>query len=257
MEKTLVVIGASSDMGTALIEKDFALYGCIVAHYRNKNERLSLVMEKASEMLGRENVLEIKCDFSSQERLSGGCQDIENDFHSVAEKVKGTEIHLVHFAAPQCYNNRFHKISWEVFQNEIDISLRSFVIAAQAFLPIMSKVRAGRIVVMLSYLAENIPPKFCANYITVKYALLGLMKALAVEYADKGITVNGVSPAHVETKYISNQPEIIRNGWIEKSPIGRYLSVDDVLPTISFLLSDQARCINGENILVSCGMAAQ
>ena len=68
--------------------------------------------------------------------------------------------------------------------------------------------------------------------------------------------MNGVSPATVDTKYIDNQPEVLVNSWIEKSPLKRKIRTDEITAMIKFLLSDKADCINGENIVISCGMMA-
>ena len=80
----------------------------------------------------------------------------------------------------------------------------------QAFIPKMSKQNYGKIVFMLSAYLLGIPPKFQSPYITVKYALLGLMRNLASEYAAKGIMVNAVSPDMMETKFLSELPELIK-----------------------------------------------
>ena len=75
--------------------------------------------------------------------------------------------------------------------------------------------------------------------------MLGLVKALATEYAPKGITVNGISPAWVNTKYIDNQPDILKEQAAMNSPMGRNLEVAEIIPTIEYLLSEGASCING------------
>ena len=89
--------------------------------------------------------------------------------------------------------------------------------------------------------------------VITKYAMLGAVKALAAEYAEKGITVNGVSPAWVETKYLRNQPDFLIEQNAANSPLGRNLTVDDVIPAIEYLLSDGAACVNGQNLTVSFG----
>lgn len=247
MKKALVLIGASSDMGIDLLRDTSDQYDKIITIYRKKSNDLVRAMS-----LCRSDIIELQFDFLDIDNYDYFNTELLN----ITENLEGYEIHIVHFSAPKCNNNRFHKIKWNIFQKEIDISIRSFITVSQAFLPIMTTEKKGKIVVILSYLVENIPAKYCANYITVKYALLGLMKALAAEYSDKGITVNGVSPATVDTKYIDNQPEVLVNSWIEKSPLKRKIRTDEITAMIKFLLSDKADCINGENIVISCGMMA-
>mgnify|MGYP001651813492 FL=1 len=134
-----------------------------------------------------------------------------------------------------------------------DISLKSFVLIGQALLPQMAKRGSGKVILMLSYVVSHIAPAYCSNYVVTKYAMLGLMRALATEYASKGITVNGISPAWVNTKYIANQPDILIRQNEAASPTGQLLEVMDIVPSIRFLLSDGADCITGQNLTISCG----
>lgn len=234
----LLVTGASSDMGIALMKDCAEKYDRIIAQYRTMNGELKKCIQE------HENIEAVCVDLEEEEQVIAFAEDLAG---------KNMPAHMVHFPAPPCQNNKFHKIKWEVFQKEMDISLKAFVIIAQKVLPAMAKAGYGRIVLMLSFVTHHAAPAYCANYVTTKYALLGLMKALATEYAGKGITVNGVSPSWVMTKYISNQPEILIEQNAEASPLGRNLEVEDVIPAIEFLLSDEASCINGENMAISCG----
>jgi len=249
MKKALVVIGASSDIGTRLIGECGKDYDIVIAHYRKQSDALENVLSE----LGNNKVKKLQCDFTDYEN----CVSTENQLKEIAADLQGYEVHLAHFPARQYNNERYHKIPWEIFQNEINISVKSFVMVSQILLPVMVKVKRGRIVLLLSYLVENIPAKYASSYVAVKYMLLGLVKSLAVEYAEKGILVNGVSPSAIDTKFIGNQPDILVEQWKEKSPLRRNLQVEEIVPTLKFLLSDGAGCINGENIVISCGMAAQ
>lgn len=237
----LLVIGASSDMGMALIRRVHKNYDRIIAHYNHMSDSL----KELSENLGREKLILIQADLSKEEEVI-----------RLIEKMKATcdsPSHIIHFPAPICNNSKFHKIKWDVFQNEYEISLKSAVLILQAFLPYMAKSHYGRVIIMLSYVVNNTAPAYCCNYVVTKYAMLGLVKSLASEYASKGITINGVSPAWVNTKYISNQPDMLKEQYAMNSPIGRNLEVEEIIPTIEYLFSEGAACVNGENITISCG----
>lgn len=240
MEKTLLVIGASSDMGVATIRAVKEEYMCIIAHYFHMNEKLEALQLE----LGKRMVC-LQADLSNIE-------EVEKLIKTIRE-LGLQPSHIVHFPAPTFNNSRFHKLRWEVFQRQMDVSLKSLVIILQAFLPNMLKQQYGKVVIMLSVVVNNVPPAHISDYVVTKYALLGLVKALATEYADKGITVNGISPAMVQTKYIANQPEVIIEQRAQASPIGRNLVPEDVIPSIIYLLSDGADCINGQNISITCG----
>lgn len=240
MEKVLLVIGASSDMGMACIEKMSSNYEYIIAQYFHMNNQL----QNLKNLLG-EKMICFQADLSDESQVLRFIDDVRNT---------GLQpVHILHFPAPLCNNQKFHKIKWNVFQNEIDISLKSLVLILQSFLPDMAKKHYGKVVVMLSFVVNNAAPAYCANYVVTKYAMLGLVKALATEYAGKGIAVNGISPAWVQTKYIINQPDMLVEQNAQASPLGRNLTVEEIIPSIEYLLSDGADCINGQNIAVTCG----
>ena len=239
----LLILGASSDMGMELIRRIHSNYDKIIAHYCHMNEKL----ERLSQEIGKDKLRLIQADFSVETEIMKMIDEIK--IISQGEALS----HIVFFPAPICENSKFPKIKWDIFQREIDISLKSLIFVLQSFLPAMARNRYGRVLIMLSYVVSNIAPAYCSNYVVTKYALLGLVKSLATEYAAKGITVNGVSPAWVNTKYIANQPDILKEQNIANNPKGRNLDVEEVVPTMDFLLSDGASCITGENITISCG----
>jgi 3-oxoacyl-[acyl-carrier protein] reductase len=120
-------------------------------------------------------------------------------------------------------------------------------------LPKMAKSKYGKIVFVLSSATVNIPPKYMADYIAVKYALLGLMKSLAQEYAGGGLNINGVSPSMMETKFLAAMPGIIVEKARSAAPRGRNANTADTAASIRFLLSDAAEYITGQNLAVSGG----
>jgi 3-oxoacyl-[acyl-carrier protein] reductase len=156
--------------------------------------------------------------------------------------------HIIHLSAPRVHNLQFHKLNWETYQKEIDISLRSIIMILQQFIPYMSKKKYGKIIFMLSAYLVGMPPSFLSSYITVKYALLGLMRNLAVEYASKRISVNAVSPDMMETKFLVDIPELVKEQSASNSPLGRNLFVEEVIPTLLYLLSDACDVVTGQNI---------
>lgn len=239
-QKVLFVLGASSDLGIALIDKVACNYDYILAHYNNTDVKLLELQKKHGE-----KICLLQADFSD-----------ENSVIKLNEKIGETGIqptHIVHFPSSKFHQEKFHKIDWNLHQEGIDISLRSIVIILKNILPQMAKTKKGKIIFMLSSATLNTPPKYLSYYVSIKYALLGLMKSLAVEYADKGIRVNAVSPDMIETRYLNDIPDLIVQQNAANSPIRRNLSVDDVIPTIEYLLSEQADCVSGQNIGITIG----
>lgn len=234
--KTLLVIGASSDFGMALIRSVSGKYDTIWAHYRTWNEGMEALQKEIGE-----KIRWVQADLSER-------SDTERMISEVRETGPEPD-HIVHLPMPPIFTQRYQKTEWSSFELGWDTAVRSAVLVTQAFLPRMVRQKSGKIVFMLSFFV-CVCPKYETAYISVKYALLGLMKSLAAEYRDRGITVNGVSPDMTETKFISGLPHLLVEQYSETRPMKRILRVEDVIPAFAFLLSDGANNINGENIVI-------
>ena len=235
----LLILGASSDVGLELIKSVNKDYDTIIAHYNSNAQHLNALKEFTGEKL---HVLQ--ADFSSE-------QDTVR-FIARIEKEIGYPTHIVHLPATKVRNINFHKSNWEYVESDLNISLRSIYKITQHFIKPMTKAKHGKFVFILTSNTAT-TPKFMLDYTTVKYALLGFMKALATEYADKAITVNAVSPSMIETKFLSDVPRLIVEQSAQNNPLKRNAVVNDVVPAIKFLLSDEANYITGQNMVVSGG----
>lgn len=241
MSKTLLVTGASSEIGTALIRKIESAYDMIYAHYNQTRENMDELISTYGD-----KIIPIQADFSNEDEVIRMINMIK-DSGNIPNNI-------VHLPAIKAFNQKFHKQNWDVYEKGLEVSLYSIIELLKAFLPEMSKGKYGRIVLMLSSCTLNQPPKYQSSYVTIKYALLGLMKSLAGEYADKGITVNGISPDMVETKFLSDVPELIVEQNAQRNPLKRNILISDIVPMIEYLLSDAAMAVTGQNIGITGGL---
>jgi NAD(P)-dependent dehydrogenase (short-subunit alcohol dehydrogenase family) len=99
-----------------------------------------------------------------------------------------------------------------------------------------------------------------ASYNASKAALLGLNRTMALELAQYGIRVNGVSPGftHTEMTERSVGPKLMAymNGSFARVPMRRLVRTDEVAAAFAFLASDDASGITGHNLTVDCGLTA-
>jgi len=96
------------------------------------------------------------------------------------------------------------------------------------------------------------------NYAAAKAAMHGFTKALALEVANKGITVNTISPGYLKTKMVTQIPENILNEKIlPQIPIGRLGEPDEVAGLVAYLCSDEAGFVTGANIAINGGQHMQ
>lgn len=123
-------------------------------------------------------------------------------------------------------------------------------------IPEMLKAGGGAIVNIASILGSVGFANACA-YTAAKHALLGLTKTAALEYSAKGIRVNAIGPAFIDTPLLANLPDAARAGLIAAHPVGRLGRPEEVADLTQFLLSDRAAFISGSYHLIDGGYCAQ
>ena len=163
-----------------------------------------------------------------------------------------TPEYILHAPAGKIFNKRFSELTWDNFQNQLNIQLKSLMQIISSVIKNMARQKFGRVVTILSSYTFNVPPKFLNDYVTAKYALMGFMKALASEYASKNILFNMISPSMMQTKFLENIYDGVILNSAQNNPTGRNANVNDVAGVIEFLFSG-ANFITGVNIPVTGG----
>ena len=237
-KKVLLIIGGSSDIGSALIGKIQAKYDIILTHYNTGIDNVKYLQEQYGS-----KIIPVQADLGKNSQIQNMVDII------IDQKWNPTDI--VCFAAPKMNYHHFIKMDFQNFERDIQSSILGIVYIIKNLLPFMIKKKKGKILFMLSSCVSNNPPKFMSEYVITKYAVLGLMKALSVEYAEKGISVNAVSPDMIETKFIKDIPDMLIASNEDASPMKRLLKTEEVVSAFEFLLSDEAGCITGQNIVIS------
>ena len=123
----------------------------------------------------------------------------------------------------------------------------------QAVLKGMVKQRSGRIVNITSVVGQA-GNAGQVNYAASKAGLIGLTKALALEVASRGITVNAVAPGLIETDMTKALSAGTHEEWASRIPLKRLGTAADVASAVAFLASDEASYITGQVLAVNGGM---
>ena len=140
----------------------------------------------------------------------------------------------------------------------LGVDLKASWIVSKAVLPSMLSQGSGNIVNIASVHSHRIIPG-CFPYPVAKHGLIGLTRALAIEYAARGIRVNSISPGFILTpqteQWLAAQPdpEKERRRQEELLPCKRLGTAQEVAYTALFLASDEARFINAADILIDGG----
>ena len=145
----------------------------------------------------------------------------------------------------------------EEWRRVLDASLTSTFLMCRAFVPHMKGTGYGRIINLASIMAHvSIPGR--TAYSASKSAILGLTRALSLELAPEGITVNAISPGpfatEMNTALIEN-PELNAQ-FVSKIPLGRWGRVEEVGQLAVYLCSPDAGFVTGTDVLIDGGWCA-
>ncbi|MBD5496855.1 MAG: SDR family oxidoreductase [Lachnospiraceae bacterium] len=245
--KVYFITGASSEVGIAFIRsleeklKKNGEKATVVAHYAAHDEALLALKEGLSVV----TLMLQQADLSQPE-------EVKNLIVRVAEICECPDC-ILHLPAAKLSYNRIKQLDWQNVLRDMEIQVHSLGEIGKYFLPKMGKRGKGKVAVMLTACTVGMPPKFMSQYVLVKYALLGLMKSMAVEFAEKGVNVNGISPNMMETKFLDNIDGKIIEMNREASTMKRNVRVEEVLPAIHLLLSEGSDYMNGVNLNLTGG----
>ena len=145
---------------------------------------------------------------------------------------------------------RLKREDWDAV---IATNLTAAFALTQAALKPMIRQRSGRIISISSVVGQA-GNAGQANYAASKAGLIGFSKAVALEVASRGITVNVVAPGLIETDMTKGMTEQARGEWQGRIPLKRLGTAEDVAAAVCFLASNEASYITGQVLAVNGGM---
>jgi acetoacetyl-CoA reductase len=149
-------------------------------------------------------------------------------------------------------DSMFRKMTWDQWNDVMTANLNSLFNMTSLVISGMIDRGYGRIVNISSVNAQK-GQLGQTNYSAAKAGMHGFTKALALEVASKGITVNTISPGYIATKMVMAVPEPVRKKIIEDIPVGRLGEPEEVARAVAFLAGDNAGYITGSNLAINGG----
>lgn len=244
MSRVAVVTGAGSGIGLA-VGRRLAERGCRVALLDLNGE----AAQKAAEELRAKGARALggKLDVADRKAVDDALRKVRAEFGPVEIMVTSAGIDAF---------ETFTEIKPEAWDRMIAVNLTGTFHCLQAAVPDMLAAKWGRIVTISSSSAQSGAARM-AHYVASKGGVVGLTKALAVELAPHGITVNTIPPGFIITP-MSHRAEAQGNlpsleAVAARTPVRRGGTPDDIAAACAFLCSDDAGYITGQLIGVNGG----
>ena len=193
--------------------------------------------------------LVLPCDVASD-------ADIDSVFARVEQEFGGLDfiVHGAAFALRDDLLSPFTNTTRDGFKTALDISVYSLIALARGGAPLMDK-RGGGSIVTLTYLgSERVFPNYNVMGVA-KAALEATVRYLSADLGPRNIRVNAVSAGPIKTLAAAGIPGFssILNVYRERAPLRRTIEASEVGEAAAFLLSDAARAITGEVLMVDSG----
>lgn len=242
-KKIALVTGSSSGIGKA-IAIDLANNGFeVIINFSNSNEKAKEVQQEIIQYGGHAQIFQ--ADITLEKSVNELFNYIEYSFQKLDILVNNAGVYIPDFIES-------HKIeSWD---KVLDLNLKSKFLCTKYAIPLLKKSSSPRIINIATRAAER-PIEESAAYCCASAGIVMLTQISALELSKYNIKVNTVSPGLTKTpmtECVDTEADFAE--YAMKNPAGRVGLPQDIAHMVSFLASDKAEFINGENINVSGGI---
>lgn len=236
MSKVAIVTGGTRGIGLS-ITKALTGAGYKVAAIYHGND------EAAQKCAAETGCSVFKIDVSDYEACQAGCAEIEKQLGPIGVLVNNAGI---------TKDGMLHKMSPDAWHSVIETNLTSCFNMTRAIITGMRERSFGRIVNISSINGQK--GQFGqTNYSAAKAGMLGFTKALALESAAKGITVNAICPGYIETDMTATMKQEVLDSIIRQIPAARMGKPEEIADLVLFLVSEKAAFMNGSTLTMNGG----
>ncbi len=236
MSRTALVTGGTRGIGAAIAEALADAGYSVAVNYAGNDGA-------ATEFTARTGIPAFKWDVSSHDGCLEGVTLVEEQIGQIDVLVNNAGVSRDGF---------LHKMAADDWSRVIDVNLSSCFHMCRAVVGGMRSRRFGRIV-NISSVNGQAGMLGLVNYAAAKSGMIGFTKALALENASKGITVNAISPGYVDTDLIAHVSEDMMQRIVSGIPVGRVAQPEEIARCVLFLADEAAGFITGSTLSVNGG----
>jgi len=235
-----LVTGSSTGLGKAIAHSLGAAGARVAMNYANNQARGKQAFEEYRAQ-GYEGML-VRGDVTNKAEVDAMAAGIADELGPIDT--------LVINATPEQPLKPIEEYEWEFYQEMLDFFVKSPYLLVRATIANMKEQKYGRIINIGSEVFQRGVGNFTA-YCAAKGGQNGFTRSLATELAPWGITVNMVSPGWIPVERHENDPQEMKDEYLAGVPAGRWGLPREVGDTVTFLASEQAGYVSGQNICVN------
>ena len=244
-EQVALVTGGSRGIGSAIDKKLGAMGAKVGVNYNSSRDEAESVSQSIIEAGG--DAIIIQGDVSSETEASNVVAQINEHWGQIDILINNAGI---------TRDKLLMRMSLEDWENVIDVDLKSAFLCTKYVMPQLIKRRNGRIINISSVVGIGGNPGQ-ANYAAAKAGLIGFTKAVAREVASRNVTVNAVAPGFIDNGGMVEQlSDDAKDTILNRIPMGRFGSGDEVAELVAFLSTPNAGYITGQVLTIDGGLIA-
>ena len=239
-----LVTGASRGIG-AVIASRLAKAGAKVGvNYRTSREAAEGVVEEITKA-GGEAIL-VEADVTQEDSAAAAIKQVVDRWQRIDILVNNAGINR---------DRLLLRMSSDDWDQVLGVDLKGAFLCTKHVMPHLIKQRKGRVINISSVVGISGNPGQ-ANYAAAKAGLIGFTKAVAREVASRSVTVNALAPGYITAGMADELNEETRKRILDRIPMGRFGTSEDVAEAVVFLCSEGAGYITGQVLTIDGGMIA-
>ncbi|WP_255196127.1 beta-ketoacyl-ACP reductase [Halorarius litoreus] len=239
---TCVVTGASRGIGRAIAEELGAEGANVVVNYRSSEGKAYEVAEAIEE--GPGSAVPIQADVSEMAEVETMAERTREAFGPADVLVNNAGLTI---------DKKFENMDREDWDTVMDVNLGGVFNNTNAYFEDLCASDQGRLINISSVVGQQ-GNYGQANYATTKSGMFGFTRTIALEMAASGSTANCVSPGFVATDMLETVPERVKEKILDRIPLNRFATPDDVAGIVQFLASENSSYMTGQILAVNGGM---
>ena len=240
--RTVVVAGTGPRIGESVARR-FADEGCSVALFARSEEYLEeLASDVSAESPG--DALAVPTDVTDPAGVAAGFERVREAFGPVDVLVNNAGITI---------DKKFENMTREDWDRVMQVNLGGVFNCTKVYFDDIRDAEGGRLINISSVVGQQ-GNYGQANYATTKSGLFGFTRTIALELAHEHSTANCVAPGFVETDMLETVPERVQEKILDRIPLSRFATTDDVAGIVRFLASEDSSYMTGQILAVNGGM---